>query len=292
MAVDVNDATKPLDNNAANPASEGAGELRALKDKINKLYSSLGVDATWPKLIDTARGFNFDISDASIADLQTSKFKITRTANAAGKNTWGMFAEVALSNNVSVTTGFIGALSAYATIGTGCTFTAAYALNVGIYQQSATNPTGQCLGIFVNFANRLTVGAAAPGGVGANQYNNSSIGIFIGAFPRSSSGEYCGWKTGIKFATDSMDRDINGPGYCIDLSAIRVVGSVDPMLNFPMKAGIKLAHMMGIIWDTADTIISYYDNNTNRFTLRSGVTERWGVDMTNGSVYKNAVFQY
>lgn len=291
MAVDVNDATLPLDNNASSPASEGAGELRALKDKINKLYLSTGVDATFPKLIDTARGFNFDITDGSIADLRTSKFKITRNVNAATKNTFGIHSEAALANGVSVTTGMVAGLFCFSTIGTGCVFTNAYALNVGIYQQTH-NATGQCIGGYIMFANRLDGLAAAPGGLGSNQYNNNAIALMFDAFPRSSSGEYCGWKYGIRFGQYSMDRDFNGPGYCIDFGLIRTIGSADPLLNFPMKAAIKLQQMMGIIWDNGDNIVLYWDNNTNRFTLKNGGTERWGVDTNTGQVYKNGVLQY
>lgn len=292
MAIDVNDATIPLDNNATSPASEGAGELRALKSKINALWLTTGVDATFPKLINVARGFNFDVIDGTVADLQTSKFKITRNVNAAARHTWGFTAESALANGVTVTTGFVGGMTAFATIGTGCVFGAAYAMNVGIYQQTNNNATGQCIGLYIQFADRLTAVAAAPGGLGANQYNNSTIAMMIDSFPRSSSGEYCGWKTGLKFGLNSMDRDLTGPGYCIDFSAIRVIGSADPLLNFPMKAAIKMAQMMGIIWEAGDNIITYWDNNTNRFTLKNGGTERWGVDTTTGQVYKNGVLQY
>src|SRR5258706_4129038 len=113
MTVLVDDGTVPVDNNLSSPASEGAGELRALKLKINALFLNTKVDFTWPKLIDVARGFNFDIADGSIQDLQTSKFRVTRNANAAAKNTWGFTAESALANGVSVTTGFVGGMTAF-----------------------------------------------------------------------------------------------------------------------------------------------------------------------------------
>ena len=283
MAIDVNDATLPLDSNASSPASEGAGELRALKSKINALWLTSGVDATWPKLINVSRGFNFDIIDGSISDLQTSKFKVTRNVNAAGKHTWGFTAESALANNISVTTGFVAGMTAFATIGTGCTFGAAYAMNVGIYQQTHNNATGQCIGLYLQFADRLTAGSAAPGGLGSNQYNNNAIAMQIDAFPRSSSGEYCGWKYGIRFGANSMDRDIAGAGYCIDMSL------VNPAV---IQGGIKLASLIGIIWDAADTQIMYYDAVALRLNIRCSGTIRWALDVSNGNIYKNGVLQY
>lgn len=283
MAVDVNDAALPLDNNATSPASEGAAEFRALKAKINALWVTGGVDATFPKLINVSRGFNFDVIDGTVVDLQASKFKITRNVNAATKNTQAFTAEAALANGVTVTTGFVSGITAFTTIGTGCVFGACYALNAGVFQQTHNNATGLVVGLYLQFANRLTGGIAAPGGLGANQYNNAATAMLIDSFPRSSSGEYCGWKTGIKFTAASMDRDLTALGYCIDMSL------VDPTR---IVAGLKLASNIGIAWDAADSNLMYFDSVSARMHIKCGGTIRWSLDVATGQIYKNGVLQY
>lgn len=282
MAVDVNDATIPLDNNASSPASEGAAEFRALKAKINALWLTTGVDTTWPKLIDVVRGFNFDVTDGSVADLHASKFKITRNANAVNKNTHAFTAEASIANGVSVGSGFVAGITAFATIGTGVTAAACYALNSGIYQQSH-NSAFQCIGLYVQFSNRLNGVSPAPGGLGSNSYNPNAAAIYIDSFPRSSSGEYCGWKYGIKFGANSMDRDVTALGHCIDMSL------VDPSR---ILSGLKLANLVGIIWDAADTHIMYFDNAAGRIHIRCGGIIRWSIDVATGQIYKNGVLQY
>lgn len=294
MAVLVDDATVPVDNALSSPASEGAAELRALKAKVNNLFLNAGFALTYPKLMDlNGSGINAVIVDGSAVDLFSMRSKITRNANAAGKHTHGFICEAALANGVTVSAGgFVAGITAFATIGTGCTTGFVYALNSGLYQQTH-NLAGTLIGLYVQFANRLTGGVAAPGGLGSNSYNRNSYAIYIESFPRSSSGEYCGWKSGIYFGASSMDRDVvDALGYCIDFSALTYQGGVDPFLAYKMRAVMHMADYQGLVWNTAGTIISYYDASDNRFKVSAAGVERWGVNMTTGSVYKNGVLQY
>ena len=291
MAVNVDDATLPLDNSLANPASEGAGELRALKAKLNQLFLNTGVAATYPGLIDTNnKGLNTIIADGSNIVLQSGRFKVTRTASQP-KDTLGMYSESVLANGVTTPANILSAFYSITNAGTGATFGGMYCLNALIVQQNNAQP-GQVLGIYVMFTNRATNGSAAASGLGANQYNVSSQAITIDSFARSSSGEYCGWKTGLKFMPTSMDQDLISKGYCIDMSGLVRGLTADPRTTYQCKGGIHMGNMLSIAWDDAEDVMMYYDPASTRFTLRYQNTLVWAVDVTTGSVYKNNVLQY
>src|SRR5690349_9364901 len=101
MTVNVDDATIPVDNSLTSPASEGAGEFRALKAKVNAAWLSSGIGATVPSLIDTNnKGFNSLISDGSNNDLYGGKYVVTRTAGAV-KDTFGLYGSSILQNAVN-----------------------------------------------------------------------------------------------------------------------------------------------------------------------------------------------
>lgn len=294
MTILVDDATKPLDNDALYPASEGAAEFRALKAKINNLFLNTGFGATFPKLIDlNGSGINAVITDGSAVDLFSMRSKITRNANATGKHTHGFICEAALANGVAVGGGgFVAGITAFATIGTGCSAGFVYALNSGLYQQTH-DLNGTLIGLYVQFADRLTSGVAAPGGLGSNQYNKNTYAIYIDSFPRSSSGEYCGWKRGIYFGATSIDRDVSDANsYGIDFSGLTYISGTDPYAAYRMKAAIKMKEYQAIIWKNDDSVDMSYDASRNRLIVRGGGVERWGLDTANGQVYKNNVLQY
>lgn len=290
MAIDVNDPLLPLDNSLSSPASEGAGEFRALKAKINNLFLSTGVNASFAGLIDTNnKGIHAIITEAAATDLYSSRFKITRTANAVAKNTYGVYAESELANNVSVTTGSINAFAAVTKIGTACIVGSIYSLNSIIYQQSHVFNGGSLTSLYLVFANRLTPGVAAPSGVGSNQYNKNAVAIIIDSFARSSSGEYCGWKSGIVFTATSMDQDIVGQGYGIDFSAIAYQGTNLWNTAYRMKAAIKMRDYQAIIWNAADTVVQYMDPTTGRMTFALGNIPKFEIDMSTGAIYRAGV---
>jgi hypothetical protein len=291
MAVDVDNATLPVDNSLTSPASEGAGEFRALKAKVNQLFLNSGVAATYPGLIDTAnKGVNVAISDGSNITLQSSRFKVTRTASQP-KDTLGMYSESVLANGVTTPANILSAFYSITDAGTGATFGGMYCLNSLVRQQN-NNQTGQALGIYVVFTNRSAPGVAAASGLGANKYNVGAIALGIDSYARSSSGEYCGWKTGIKFLATSMDRDFNGGGYCIDMSGLTKVVTADPRTTYQCKGGIRLGNMLSVVYDDAEDVMMYYDPATTRMTIRYQNVLVWAVDILTGSVYKNNVLQY
>lgn len=290
MAVDVNDPLLPQDNSLASPASEGAGEFRALKTKINNLFLSTGVSASYAGLIDTNnKGIHAIITEATATDLYSSRFKITRTANAVAKNTYGVYAESVLANGVSVTTGSINAFAAVTNIGTGCIVGSVYSLNSVIYQQSHVFNGGVLCSLYLLFANRLTAGVAAPSGVGSNQYNRLATAIIIDSFPRSSSGEYCGWKNGIVFTANSMDQDIIGKGYGIDFSAVTYLGAGPWSSAYGMKSAIKMREYQAIIWSLDDQVSQYMNPATGRMTFSLGITPKFEIDMSTGAIYRAGV---
>jgi hypothetical protein len=289
MAVDVDDSLLPLDNSLGSPASEGAGELRALKAKLNNLFLSTGVSASFAGLIDTNnKGIHAIITEASATDLYSSRFKLSRTANAVAKNTYGVYAESELANNVSVTTGSINAFAAVTKIGTACVVGSVYSLNSIIYQQSHIF-NGTLTSLYLVFANRLTSGVAAPSGLGSNQYNKNAVAITIDSFPRSSSGEYCGWKNGIVFTASSMDRDNVGLGYGIDFSAITYLGAGPWDAAYRMKSAIKMREYQAIIWSASDNIAQYMDPVTGRMVFTNALVPKFEIDMNTGAIYRAGV---
>lgn len=289
MAVDVDDAIHPLDADAADPASAGAAEFRALKAKVKALFLNTKVGITQAHLIDTEKGINAILASAVVVDLTGSGVVITRTANAVGKNLVGFVAQALVGNNVSQAT--LNGINAEARTGTGCTITFAAAIGALLTQQShALNAT--LAGISIIFANRTTAGIAVPGGLGNNWYNRNSSAILIDSFARSVTGEFCGWKSGILFTANSMDNDINGGGYGIDFSAIAYQGGFDPNTAFRMKRAIKMRDMQAICFDSNDFSALYLDPNTGNLTFSWGGVKRWEVNPITGNVYKNGVLQY
>jgi hypothetical protein len=70
------------------------------------------------------------------------------------------------------------------------------------------------------FKNRAD-GATAPlNGLGSNGYNKFSRALQVSSQPRSTSGEYCGWTTGLLFQANSLDRSATTLAVGIDMSAV------------------------------------------------------------------------
>lgn len=288
MAVNVDDGTLPVDNSLSSPAFEGAGEFRALKTKLNKLFLNSGVGATYGGLIDSNNmGLNVAISDASNSVLQSSRFKVTRTASQP-KDTLGMYSESVLANNVTCPANILSAFYAITTANPGATFLGMYSLNSQVVQQNH-NCVGTIVGLYVFFADRTSSGIAAPGGIGSNRYNIGAVGLMFDSYARSSSGEYCGWKTGIKFQPTSMDRDLGGPGYCIDISGLNRALTNDPRTSYNCKGAIRLADRLAVMWDDAEDVMTYFDSNTGRWTVRYQNNLIFEIAVATGNVYKNGV---
>ena len=81
--------------------------------------------------------------------------------------------------------------------------------------------TSALLAIDAVFKNRADGQTAAPGGLGSNSYNQNSRALQISSQSRGTDGEYCGWKTGILFNADSIDRTVTAvDACCIDMSLV------------------------------------------------------------------------
>lgn len=288
MTVDVDNATLPVDNSLSSPASEGAGELRALKAKLNQLYLNAGVAATYPGLIDCVKGLNVGISDGSNIVLQSGRFKIIRTASQP-KDTLGMYSESVLNNNVTTPANIISAFYAITTANPGATFQGMYSLN-SLVQQMNHAGSGAVIGLNVFFANRTSPGIAAPGGLGANRYNQASFAMVIDSYDRSTAGEYSGWKTGIKFTSTSLDQDWTGSGYAIDISGLNRSLTADPLTSYRAKAAIRLSNMLSIVWDDVESVTTFYDPASQCWTMRCGVNNLFAVSVVDGKIYRNGVF--
>jgi hypothetical protein len=290
MAVDVDDPVHPKDSDVADPASQGAGELRAVKGKVNSLFLNTAVGATQAHLIDVAKGINSVLTSAVVADLFGGASIFTRTASAAGKNTYGYLIRGVLNNGVTCAN--LNGLNVEARTGTGCTVTAAYAMGVLLTQQSvALNAT--LAGLAIVFANRLTAGAASPSGLGANSYNRNAAAILIDSFARSSDGEYCGWKTGMLFTANAIDRDVtDNKSSCINTQSITYLGGTDPDTAYPVRRILAMRENQAICFDLNWFSAFYVDSGTGRLTFSWGGNKRWEMDVNNGQVYKNGVLQY
>lgn len=122
--------------------------------------------------------------------------------------------------------------------------------------------TSNVYGTDIVFKNRKD-GGAVLGGVGTSaQYNKKSVAIHIDSQPRSST-EYCGWRTGIKFETNSLDRSVDGYAIGIDFSALNAtVASTMGMLNVASATGLftnaALGAYVGKIRIMIDGVNSYY----------------------------------
>lgn len=284
MAIDVDNSTLPVDNALSSPASEGAGEFRVLKAKVNSLYLNTGIAATLPRLIDTNNmGLNSVISDGSDSDLYGSKYSVTRTVSKV-RDTFGLYGQSVLANNINVGGKQIAGMGAVVQTGTLCTFAFMFGLSTALFQQTH-NSNATIAGVFITFANRLTSGVAAPSGIGSNQYNRNTVAILIDSFPRSSSGEFCGWKNGIVFSATSMDNDFSGAGFCIDFSAMTYRGGFDPAAAFWASAQIKFTNFQSIIWDSTNAIRTYFDSNSGRWTLSNAGIKKFEIDVLTGTIY-------
>lgn len=288
MAVAVDDATKPVDNDSVNsPAAEGAGEFRALKGKLNSAFLNTGVDATFSGLIDTnTRGWNVQRTNAAGSIQYASRFVYARSGGVF--DTYGIWGEASINDGVSAAGKVVSGVSSVTKIGTGSNVGFVYGFTSIIYQQNV-GFAGSCFGIQVVFADRLTSGIAAPGGLGANAYNKNAAAMFIDSFPRSSAGEFCGWKNGILFSAGAMDNDNAGAGYCFDCSALTYRGGTDPFAAYWARAAIHMREFQGIVFDLAGGIIQYMDAVTGRLTFSNGPAKKFEIDMNTGAIYRAGV---
>jgi hypothetical protein len=300
----ADDSTKPLDNDLVNyPASQGAAEFRTLKDKVNKLFLASQVDTIGEFLIVTNnRGMYVGylatpVNTTSI--LYGYACNVTRTGKdnhvvGAQLNAW-------LADNVTLVAGQVfGCVSQVAT---------------GVNNSVATlvgNESAVCnlwnantnskVGYNPVFKNRSDGAAAAASGLGANKYNGSAWAIYISSQQRGTDGAFCGWMKGIYFDEWSMDLWLNGAtntrGYAIDAFSLHYDGGSDARTAYRVDAVLRMRTLQSIMWDdgVGARCRMYMDPFTGRFTIANdgtiyggAMTERFGVDMNTGGIYKNGV---
>lgn len=176
--------------------------------------------------------------------------------------------------------------------------------------------TAAKFGLYLLFANRASTN---PGqynyvfptgtytntgqGLGSNYYNKQSIAIEIIAGQRSATGEYNGWTRGIRFSEYALDieRDDTYPSaksfpIGIDFSGLHYYGGTDPVTSYNLEAAIALRDFQSIWWNrdpaTAATatskVRSYFNPATSRWVITNGGVERFGVDVSTGTLYANS----
>jgi hypothetical protein len=284
--IDADDSTKPLDDDAVDyPASQGAGEFRALKAKINEAFLLSGVGANSEFMI-TMNGKSWYSSvtgtPAVIAAMYGHSSNITRTGGT--QSTVGAQFQAFLANGVAGTDGVFGVIGSaiHGDTGSSGPLTGMIAQ---IYARDHNN-VAALHGLTVGFGNRL---AATPtSGLGNNKYNNNSQAIYITSLQRSVDGEYCGWSNGIVFDEYSMDQKFGGiRGACIDTYALHYDAGGLPSTDYRVDAALRMAIGQSILWDTAGgkyritggtiygPMIAFWQNDTIRF----------GVTMNTGAVF-------
>lgn len=198
--------------------------------------------------------------------------EVTRTGGS-GDTFGGIFEAIALDGSEpvvgvdAIADSLIGAASAV----TGVRSTA---------RSRNSNNAQSKVGAHVRFENRTGVD---PVLVGANFYNENSIGFLIDSQERSTNGEYCGFNRGIVFDEFSLDRSVTDLAVGIDFADIP-----DASLS-RINVAMRLKANLGIEWN-GDT--AFYDSVETRYTdadttwgvLHSG-NERMKVEMLTGVLH-------
>jgi len=152
-------------------------------------------------------------------------------------------------------------------------------------------------GTDIVFKDRPDGQAGTTQALGVNKFNMGSVAIHIDSQARSTTGEKCGWRRGIKFELDALDADFNGTAIGIDFAYVHNYGGSNPLTTYRMTAAIRLRSPQSILWnglasettDPANPIRTYTDEAatpSTRFILSNTAIEEFGVDVTNGGFYR------
>lgn len=155
----------------------------------------------------------------------------------------------------------------------------------GVVRAQNSNNAQAKIGARVRFENRVSDSSSVV--VGANLYNENSIGFLITSQARSTNGEFCGFARGIVFDENSLDKTTTRDAVGIDFADIPAAA-----LAF-IDSAIRLRANMGIEWngDTAyyDSVRTHYANADNTFVLSTEGFERLKVEMYTGVPHFNDV---
>ena len=217
----------PLDTDFASTA---AAEFRALKTKVNTLFlqSEFSVPANSNLTHNGIAVFNIGGDPTNTQDLVGVLSLASRTIGS--ESTIGFYASVSISDNITTDESQGGMV-----------YGALLEANTSVVNSIANELHGCCIftvnrnnngqnviaGLCVNFANRDAslgdTGSSVIGGIGNNRYNHQAVGLILRSQERSSAGEHCGWRDGIRFENYSLDADDEQPTPCgIDFTGISV----------------------------------------------------------------------
>lgn len=154
---------------------------------------------------------------------------------------------------------------------------------------------GAKIALNIIFKNRPDGALAVTNGLGTNGYNANSIGLWLSSQPRSTSGEKCGFRWGIKFDHSSLDNDVYGGAVGIDFGELDYLGTPDPLLAYKMTAAIRMRPFQSIYWnadpagptsptDSVNPVRMYFDSVTADLKLTNSAIDVFGIDVFDGNV--------
>jgi len=155
-----------------------------------------------------------------------------------------------------------------------------------------TNNLNAKVGIDVVFKNRFDGQTAITGVLGSNTYNYNSKAIIISSQIRSTVGEYCGWKYGIKFDEHALDHDTAGGAIGIDFSAVHYYGGSDPTTAYRMSSAIRLRGLQSILWnsdfnspvDPVSPVRTYLDEFDGTWKITNANLLRMSINVASGNM--------
>lgn len=307
----------PIDLNPVNvlpPAAARAGKFFGFDGNGNPVmlpgnllagdllpYTLGGAVFTTPKLatmnaINMNAGWYVQYSTALASLVQGLSAFITRTAGADPNFTVGAMISTHSANGVTASN--FGVVSEAVNDPGG-------ASNLVGNESCAGNQTNNCLmaktAYYAVFKDRGDGVATVVQGLGANEYNLGALAYGIYSQPRSTAGEFCGFRRGIYFDPDGIDADVNGGGIGIDFAKVRYYGGGNPLTAYRMTAAIRMRDFQSILWNAdptlpndptepaANAVRQLFDSNLGRIIISNAGFEKFGIDVSTGDIYKAGV---
>jgi hypothetical protein len=154
-----------------------------------------------------------------------------------------------------------------------------YGATATVYSQES-NSTAEKVGHRVSFKNRADGATATVSGLGANKYNQASVGYLLDAQQRSSAGEFSGWARGIVFEADSLDEAAGVKAVGIDFADLLTASAGR------VNALIRLKYDHAIEWNgdssTYDSVKSAYNRAAGAWGFTFNGNSRFGFKADNG----------
>lgn len=130
------------------------------------------------------------------------------------------------------------------------------------------------------------VGGAVRAGLGSNNYNLNSYGVWITAQARSTAGEYCGWSRGVMFDANSLDSTTAGKAIAFDASAVSLTKA--NILKFPDGGlqNVSLGYACGLTRTASlaltnnDTTLIKFDGGSDPWSMNNSTTGEITIPVT------------